>query len=80
MLYIITEKTNYTLRFYDDRKREVHRFEMEGELEEILYCACSEWCENFAKVEVYDGQNPICIMYADGGIRLIASNLWARLD
>lgn len=84
MLYIVTNKTSYTLRFYanrSDEDTELYIFTVDGDLEEALYTACAEWCEGFVKVVAYDPDgHPVCEMYDDGGIRLLTSNLWAELD
>lgn len=80
MLYIITDNKTWTLRFYNYAMDEVHVFKLEGDLEEVLYGACAEWCENFKKVDVFDGRDHVCTMYDDGSITLVACNMPALLD
>ena len=84
MLYIVTNTTDYTLRFYANRSDELdelHSFTVHGDLEESLWAACAEWCEGFAKVVAYDPDGrPVCEMFDDGDIRLLANNFWALLD
>lgn len=80
MLYIITKKTDYMLKFFDRNGKLVDQWAMNGDIEEVLYAACVEWCENFEWVEVSDTERHICTMYNDGGIELVASGIPALLD
>lgn len=80
MLNIETPKAEYTLIFHDENDRAVHSYNDTDTLEGVLYGACTEWCENFKYVEVFDDDRLACIMHDDGGIQLFTASLWATLD
>ena len=68
MLCVITKKADYMLRFCDRDGDILDSWKMDADLEDALWAACAEWCENYAYVTVADGDSLVCVMYDDGTI------------